>query len=155
VQPDNDYANSGKIVMAAMQDWIAKCERGLARLCVCVAAFACLASAAHALDLTETHTITLWELIASAGILAAFFVSILIWIYSAHRRVRLRQRRRAKFASSAMNNMPHGIMMADAQRRMVFCNDRYLEIYRLSRSEIRPRMPVAEVLAMRKARGDK
>jgi diguanylate cyclase (GGDEF)-like protein/PAS domain S-box-containing protein len=112
-----------------------------------------MASAAHALDFTEPHTLMLWELIASAAILAGFFVSILVWIYSAHRRLRLRQRRRARFASSALNNLPHGIIMVDSRRRMVFCNDRYLEIYRLSRSEIRPRMPFSEVLALRKARG--
>jgi diguanylate cyclase (GGDEF)-like protein/PAS domain S-box-containing protein len=153
VQPDNEYANSGKFVMAAMQDWIAKCERSLARLCVCVAAPACLPPAAHALDLTEPRTVALWELLASAGALAAFFASILVWIYSAHRRLKLRQRRRAKFASSALNNLPHGIVMVDALQRMVFCNDRYLEIYRLSRSEIWPRMPFSEVLELRKARG--
>ena len=139
--------------MAVMQDWIAKCERDLARLFVCAAAPACLTSAAHAFDLTASHTLMLWELIASAAVLAAFFVSVLFWLYSAHRRLKLRQRRRAKFASSALNNLPHGIVMIDSRRRMVFCNDRYLEIYRLSRSEIRPRMPFSEVLELRKMRG--
>src|SRR4029077_6784427 len=84
---------------------------------------------------------------------SAFFAAVILWIHSAHRRFRLRERRKSKFASSALNNLPHGIVMFDARRHMVFCNDRYLDIYRLSRSEIRPRMPLAEVLALRKARG--
>jgi diguanylate cyclase (GGDEF)-like protein/PAS domain S-box-containing protein len=153
VQPDNGYANSGTIVTAAMQDWVVKSERRLAALVAFIATSACLALPANALDLTRPHTVMLWELIASAGLLAGFFASIVLWIYSANRRLRLRQRRRAKFASSALNNMPHGIVMIDAHRRMVFCNDRYLEIYRLHRSEVSSRMPFAEVLALRKARG--
>ncbi|MDQ8726927.1 EAL domain-containing protein [Bradyrhizobium sp. LHD-71] len=136
-----------------MQDWIVRYERSLAGLVTCIGASVWFSSAAHAFDLARSYTLTIWELIAAAGILAAFFVSVLIWIYSAHRRLKLRQRRRAKFASSALNNMPHGIVMVDARRRMVFCNDRYLEIYRLSRSELRNRMPFSEVLALRKARG--
>jgi diguanylate cyclase (GGDEF)-like protein/PAS domain S-box-containing protein len=153
VHPDNEYANSGKIVMAAMQDWIVKCERGLALFVTCAVASVCLAPSGYAFNLSEATPEMLWEVVVSIGVLAAFFASILLWVYSAHRRLKLRQRRRAKFASAALNNMPHGIIMVDSRRRMVFCNDQYLDIYRLSRSDIRPRMPLSEVLELRKARG--
>jgi diguanylate cyclase (GGDEF)-like protein/PAS domain S-box-containing protein len=153
VPPDNAIAKSGKSVMAAMQVWIGKCEQKLARLVTRAIACACFVPSAYAADPDVASPISLWNLIGTVGVLSAFFTSVLIWIYSAHRRLKLRQRRRAKFASAALNNLPHGIAMVDARRRMVFCNDRYLEIYRLSRSEIRTRMPFAEVLALRKARG--
>jgi diguanylate cyclase (GGDEF)-like protein/PAS domain S-box-containing protein len=139
--------------MAAMQDWIAKCEQDLARLCACVAVFVCTASSAHALDFAASHTLAMWELLTLAALLAAFFAAILLWVYSAHRRLKLKQQRRAKFASSALNNMPHAIVMVDSRNRMVFCNDRYLELYRLLREEVRPRMPFSDLLEMRKQRG--
>lgn len=139
--------------MAAMQDWIGKCEQKLARLVTYIVACACVAPSASALSLDDAATISTWELAGAIAVVSAFFASVLIWIYSANRRLKLRQRRRATFASAALNNLPHGIVMVDARRRMVFCNDRYLEIYGLSRSDIRPRMPLAEVLALRKARG--
>ena len=139
--------------MAAMQEWIVECEQKLARLVTCALACACFAPSAYALDPHGTDPVSLWELFGTIGVISAFFASVLLWIYSAYRRLKLRQRRRAKFASSALNNLPHGIVMVDSRQRMVFCNDRYLEIYRLSRAEIRSRMPFAEVLALRKARG--
>ncbi len=139
--------------MAVMQDWIVRCERRLAGLAAIIAASACVAPSSHAFSLTDTSAVTNWELAVGVGVLSAFFTSILLWIYSAHRRLRLRQRRRAKFASAALNNLPHGIVMVDSRQRMVFCNDRYLEIHHLSRSDISSRMPFADVLELQKARG--
>ena len=43
--------------------------------------------------------------------------------------------------------------MTDAQKRIVFCNDRYLEIYGLSRSDIRKNMTGPELLELRRQRG--
>jgi diguanylate cyclase (GGDEF)-like protein/PAS domain S-box-containing protein len=139
--------------MAVMQDWIVRCERHLAGLAAIIAASAGVVPSSHAFSLTDTSAVTNWELAVGVGVLTAFFTSILLWIYSAHRRLRLRQRRRAKFASAALNNLPHGIVMVDSRQRMVFCNDRYLEIHHLNRSDISSRMPFADVLEMQKARG--
>jgi len=33
---------------------------------------------------------------------------------------------------TAVNNMLHGLLMFDAQARLVLCNQRYIEMYRLS-----------------------
>ena len=139
--------------MAVMQDWIVRCERGLALFAACALACAHALTPCHALDLSGDDPVQLWELGVSVAVVTAFFASVILWIHSAHRRFRRRERRKTKFASSALNNLPQGIVMFDARRHMVFCNDRYLDIYRLSRSEIRPRMPLNEVLALRKARG--
>ena len=123
VHPDNEYANSGEFVTAAMRDWIVKCEQKLARLVTCAVACACFAPSAHAFSLDDTQSVSFWEMVITVTVISAFFASVLIWIYSAHRRLKLRQRRRAKFASAALNNLPHGIVMVDAWRRIVFCND--------------------------------
>ena len=41
------------------------------------------------------------------------------------------QLRRSAFVSSALNNLNQGVVMTDAHQRIIFCNDRYLEIYGL------------------------
>ena len=52
------------------------------------------------------------------------------------RKVKRSQLRRNAFVSSALNNLNQGVVMTDSQKRVVFCNDRYLEIYGLARSDI-------------------
>ncbi|QWG24532.1 EAL domain-containing protein [Bradyrhizobium sediminis] len=39
---------------------------------------------------------------------------------------------------AALNNMVQGLCMLDAQHRLVLCNDRFLEIFRLSRQDVTP-----------------
>ena len=63
------------------------------------------------------------------------------------------QLRRNAFVSSALNHLNQGVVMIDAQRRIVFCNDRYLEIYGLSRSDVPRNMTGPELLEMRRRRG--
>jgi PAS domain S-box-containing protein len=43
--------------------------------------------------------------------------------------------------------------MVDAKNRVIFCNDRYLEIYGLTRSDLRHGMTGVELLELRRARG--
>lgn len=93
------------------------------------------------------------EIIAAIAVVGLFCFSLAVWIHSINRRLRMKQRRRAQFASNAMNNMPHGIIMINSRGHLAFCNDRYLEIYGLTRSDIRKYMPFSEILALRKARG--
>ena len=53
---------------------------------------------------------------------------------SALRTVKRSQLRRNAFVSSALNHLNQGVVMTDPQQRIVFCNDRYLEIYGLARA---------------------
>jgi diguanylate cyclase (GGDEF)-like protein len=39
---------------------------------------------------------------------------------------------------AALNNMSQGLIMFDAEQRIVVCNDRYLEMYKLSRDIVKP-----------------
>ena len=67
-----------------------------------------------------------WRL--AAGPVILFFISSLCAISLVHRR-RLRQQSEQTLA--ALNNMPHGLCMFDAKKRLVICNDGYAEMYKL------------------------
>src|SRR6185312_16673557 len=95
----------------------------------------------------------LWEVLIGGIVVCAFLASIALWIHSALRRVKRSQARRNAFVSSALNNLNQGVVMTDRHRRVVFCNDRYLEIYGLSRADFVPNMTGPQLLEMRQMRG--
>jgi diguanylate cyclase (GGDEF)-like protein/PAS domain S-box-containing protein len=53
----------------------------------------------------------------------------------------------------ALNNIGQGLLMFDAEARLVLCNRRYLELYNLTADEVKPGTPLQQLLALRKARG--
>ena len=55
--------------------------------------------------------------------------------------------------NAAVENMSQGLSMWDAQKRLIVCNKRYAEIYRLSEEETKPGTDLAKVLAARAAHG--
>src|ERR1700748_914672 len=77
-----------------------------------------------------------WEILIGAVVVCAFLASVALWIHAALRRVKRSQARKTAFVSSALNNLSHGVVMTDPRNRVVFCNDRYLDIYGLSHSEV-------------------
>src|SRR5713101_125177 len=94
-----------------------------------------------------------WEMLIAGVVVCSFLAAVALWVHSALRKVRRLQLRRNAFVSSAMNQLSHGVVMTDAQQRIVFCNDRYLEIYGLARSDISGNMTGPELLEMRRKRG--
>jgi diguanylate cyclase (GGDEF)-like protein/PAS domain S-box-containing protein len=94
-----------------------------------------------------------WELLIGGIVVSSFLAAIALWIHSALRKVRRSQLRRNGFISSALNNLNQGVVMTDPQRRITFCNDRYLEMYGLARSDIPKNMTGSELLEMRRKRG--
>src|SRR4029078_4854839 len=95
----------------------------------------------------------IWELLIG-GIAAVSFVGAAgLWVLTALRRVKRSQLRRTAFVSSALNNLSHGVVMTDARKRIIFCNDRYLEIYGLNRSDVPRDMTGPELLELRRRRG--
>ncbi|PMV34341.1 hypothetical protein C1X16_30525, partial [Pseudomonas sp. FW305-3-2-15-C-R2A1] len=78
----------------------------------------------------------IWEALIGGIVVCALLTAIVLWINSALRRARRSQLRRNAFVSSSMNNLNQGVVMTDGQRRIIFCNDRYLEIYGLVRSDL-------------------
>jgi PAS domain-containing protein len=52
-----------------------------------------------------------------------------------------------------LNNMTQGVVMFDAARRFVICNDRYLEMYNLSRDVVKPGATLLDIVKHRAATG--
>src|SRR6185312_16411716 len=95
----------------------------------------------------------LWEVLIGGVVVCAFLVAVSLWIHSALRSVKRSQVRRNAFVSSALNNLNQGVVMTDSRSRIVFVNERYLEIYGLSRSDLLPNMNGPRLLELRRARG--
>src|ERR1700675_967301 len=96
---------------------------------------------------------TVWEILIGGIVVCSFLAAVALRVLSALRKVKRSQLRRNAFVSSALNNLSHGVVMTDSQKRVVFCNDRYLEIYGLARSDIPRNMTGPELLELRRTRG--
>src|SRR5581483_4602634 len=83
----------------------------------------------------------------------SFLGAVGLWVYSTLRRVKRSQQRRNAFVSSALNNLKQGVVITNPRQRIVFLNDRYLEIYGLSRSDITPELTGRGLLELRLKRG--
>src|SRR5258708_9647738 len=95
----------------------------------------------------------IWELLIGGIVAVSFLGAAGLWVLTALRRVKRSQLRRSAFVSSALNNLSHGVVMTDVRQRIIFCNDRYLEIYGLLRSDVPRNMNGPELLEMRRKRG--
>jgi len=95
----------------------------------------------------------IWELLIGSVVLCSFLAAVALWVHTSLRKLKYAQLRRNAFISSALNNLNHGIVMIDAQQRIVFCNNRYLEIYGLTRSDIPRDMTGPQLLELRRKRG--
>src|ERR1700760_122223 len=93
------------------------------------------------------------DIVLGGLVVCCFLIAIGLWVTSALRRFRLSQQRRNAFVSSALNNLKQGVVITNARQRIVFLNDRYLEIYGLDRSDITPDMTGRGLLELRLQRG--
>src|SRR5262249_35276918 len=59
----------------------------------------------------------------------------------------------SQLLATALNNMTQGVVMFDRAERLLVCNDRYLEMYGLSRALVRPGCTLREIVAARSANG--
>src|SRR5882724_2036699 len=94
-----------------------------------------------------------WELLIGSVVVASFLGAVGLWVHSALRTAKRSQLRRNAFISSALNHLNQGVVMTDAGERVVFCNDRYLDIYGLSRADIRRNMTGPDLLELRRSHG--
>jgi diguanylate cyclase (GGDEF)-like protein/PAS domain S-box-containing protein len=95
----------------------------------------------------------LWEMLIGGVVVCSFLAAVALSIHSAFRRAKRTQLGRNAFISSALNNLSQGVVMTDPERRIVFCNDRYLQIYGLARTDITRNMTGPELLELRRKRG--
>jgi len=55
---------------------------------------------------------------------------------------------------SALHDMSHGLAMFDRDENLVICNERYLQMYNLSASVVKPGISLREILELRRAVGN-
>jgi diguanylate cyclase (GGDEF)-like protein/PAS domain S-box-containing protein len=89
----------------------------------------------------------------SAFILASLLYLMIRHIQRQNRAVQLGMTLEKNRLDTAINNMTQGLLLFDAQARVVVCNQRYLDMYGLSREVISPGRPFRDVIAHRQATG--
>jgi diguanylate cyclase (GGDEF)-like protein/PAS domain S-box-containing protein len=94
-----------------------------------------------------------WEMLIGGIVICSFVAAIALWVHSSLRRAKRSQLRRNGYVSSALNHLSQGVLMTDPKKRIVLCNDRYLEIYGLARSDLTKDMTGPELLELRRKRG--
>jgi uncharacterized protein YoxC len=87
-----------------------------------------------------------WPVIATA--LVCLFVGLAVVSV-----LQLRVRRQTRVLNAALNNMAQGLVMFDADRRVVTFNQRYLEIYRLPPDAIKVGSTLHDLLRVRASSG--
>jgi diguanylate cyclase (GGDEF)-like protein/PAS domain S-box-containing protein len=103
--------------------------------------------------ISELDPQMIWQILIGGFVTLAFLAAIVLWVASALRNVRREQQRRNAFVGSALNHLGQGIVMLDDQKRVVFCNDRYLEIYDLTRADITKDITGPGLRELRRQRG--
>jgi len=89
-----------------------------------------------------------WQALIGVVAVASFLIAVALWVQAAWRRAERAHLRQNDMISSALNKLSQGVLLVD-QGRVAFCNERYLEIYGLARSDLHPDMARPE----RRARG--
>ena len=82
-------------------------------------------------------------------LVACLIIAILCLVAVLHRRLQAQNRR----LGNAIDNMSQGLCMFDAQARIVVCNSRYIEMYKLSPQVVRPGCTLRELIQHRKDTG--
>jgi diguanylate cyclase (GGDEF)-like protein/PAS domain S-box-containing protein len=94
-----------------------------------------------------------WVVLIGGIVVCSFLASIALWVFSALRKVKRSHLRRNAFISSALDNLNQGVVITDPNKRIVFCNNRYLEIYGLERSDISDNMTGPDLAELWRRRG--
>ncbi|MDA9440717.1 diguanylate cyclase [Bradyrhizobium sp. CCBAU 51745] len=90
---------------------------------------------------------------ASALAIAGVLTAIVRKLLEQHRMSRERLTLEKQRLDRAVNNMTQGLLLFDAERRLVICNQRYIEMYGLSPDIVRPGYSFRDIIAHRKETG--
>src|SRR5262245_33527988 len=147
----------------ADRNWLAGRKNSIpAQALVCLLATAAPCATAWAAPLSgglapdaigESDASLVWQLLIGGIVVASFLTAIGIWALAALSGARHEKLRRSEFITSALNNLNQGVMITNAQTRVVFCNDRFLEMYGFSRADVSSEMLGSDLVALRHARG--
>ena len=95
----------------------------------------------------------IWQLLIGSVVVLSFFAAVILWAVAALSRVRRAYSRGTALVNTALNTLSHGVVIVNRHNRVVFCNDRYLQIYGLARSDILAGMKGRDLLKLRRQRG--
>ncbi|WP_027545827.1 EAL domain-containing protein [Bradyrhizobium sp. WSM2254] len=90
---------------------------------------------------------------ASALAIAGVLIAIVRKLLEQHRRSRERLMLEKQRLDRAVNNMTQGLLLFDAEQRLVVCNERYIEMYGLSPEVVKPGSSFHDIIAHRRATG--
>jgi diguanylate cyclase (GGDEF)-like protein/PAS domain S-box-containing protein len=104
-------------------------------------------------DWREQIGILILVALASAFAIAALLIAVVRKLSEQHRLSRERLTLEKQRLDRAVNNMTQGLLLFDASRKLVVCNDRYIEMYGLSADVVKPGCSFHDIIAHRKATG--
>ncbi|MBW7968766.1 EAL domain-containing protein [Bradyrhizobium sp. BR 10289] len=90
---------------------------------------------------------------SSALAIAGVLIAIVRKLLEQHRLSRERLTLEKQRLDRAVNNMTQGLLLFDAERRLVVCNQRYIEMYGLSPDVVKPGCSFRDIIAHRKTTG--
>ncbi|WP_063683260.1 bifunctional diguanylate cyclase/phosphodiesterase [Bradyrhizobium stylosanthis] len=90
---------------------------------------------------------------SSALAIAGVLIAIVRKLLEQHRLSRERLTLEKQRLDRAVNNMTQGLLLFDADRRMVVCNQRYIDMYGLSTAVVKPGCSFHDIIAHRKTTG--
>ncbi|MBR1173434.1 EAL domain-containing protein [Bradyrhizobium sp. KB893862 SZCCT0404] len=90
---------------------------------------------------------------SSALAIAGVLIAIVRKLLEQHRLSRERLTLEKQRLDRAVNNMTQGLLLFDADRRMVVCNQRYIDMYGLSTTVVKPGCSFHDIIAHRKTTG--
>ncbi|RTL51789.1 MAG: EAL domain-containing protein [Bradyrhizobiaceae bacterium] len=95
----------------------------------------------------------IWRILLGGFVLFSFATALILWGLSALHKARILETRREFFVTSALNNLTQGIVILNARQEVAYCNDRYLQLYGLSRADLFKGMTGRDLLGLRAERG--
>ncbi|RXG88229.1 bifunctional diguanylate cyclase/phosphodiesterase [Bradyrhizobium zhanjiangense] len=114
---------------------------------------ATMTRAAALADWREQIGILISVAASSALAIAGVLIAIVRKLLEQHRLSRERLTLEKQRLDRAVNNMTQGLLLFDAERRLVICNQRYIEMYGLSVETVKPGCSFDNIIAHRKATG--
>jgi diguanylate cyclase (GGDEF)-like protein len=97
----------------------------------------------------QTEALGRGAAVAIAALIITFLLIIRLLTREHKATAALLKQERNRFAL-AVNNMTQGLLLFDGDHRLTLCNDRYLEMYSLTRDMIKPGCTLRELIELRK-----
>ena len=91
------------------------------------------------------------HLLVGSVVIAGLLGAVGVWAAAGFHSLRRQRRFRNSHVSSAFNHLDHGVVILDAQRRMIYCNDYYLDLYGINRADLFKNITGLGLLALRRA----